>query len=122
MTIIPNPPPAGKADPGQRGGHQHQERPSPAVAPAAIHDPLVCGLARDFEGPLCPGCAAARPAQLKAERQAERRAELNRERQWTLPEARRLARLIRLHPGILRPLRDELGQIAAAVAGLEGHG
>jgi hypothetical protein len=74
-----------------------------------------------LDGDLCPGCVAERPARLRAARRADHSVRLAAERRRTLPEARRLARPLRLHPGILRELREDLDRLADAIAAVQAE-
>ncbi len=87
----------------------------------AQHDPLVCGLAFDWESPMCPGCKALAD---RRRRDAARWAEFRRRRGQTkvltglrlaLRYGRWVGRVARL------AVARDLAQLAAAIVRLEGR-
>lgn len=83
------------------------------------HDPEVCGLDPVTD---CPSCRAAADARELAEMRRGQRTRIRAERRRTRPEARRLARLIRLHPrligrALVRGIAGELTELVGYYVG-----
>jgi hypothetical protein len=87
-----------------------------------IHDPMICGLNHPDGRPTCAACRADRETENAAEILKKKQLAWKREQRRTRPEARRLARLFRLHPQLfahvlMKIQAEPLGELISALQG-----